>query len=396
MNLSIQYRITIFLIMNILNIRIVFDRKGETKNNSKKLGLVHIEIVERHTKRKKYIYTGVKILTNQFSIKPTFSIKNHPNALILKTKILDIYNKIEAFIHSDNCTCLDDISNWDASSNSNMTFLEFFRQELNRRTIGYGTMKNHKTVLHGIINLNTITHFKDLTYSNISDYDAHLKKTVKSQPVLYKRHNILNSYIKEAIKRGFMTDNPYNEFQCKRGKSKDPIVLDEVELKKIIDYKPTCGKLAKVKDMYLFQCMTGLAFVDMQNFSKDKINYVDNEPIINASRVKTDESYIIPLFAEALEIAEKYNYSLPKISNQKYNDYIKVLAAHVGINKALTSHTARHTYGTYLINKGVPVAVIQRAMGHAKITQTLGYAKLSARSIKNEILEIGQNKRFVS
>ena len=59
-------------------------------------------------------------------------------------------------------------------------------------------------------------------------------------------------------------------------------------------------------------------------------------------------------------------------------------------------HTARHTYGTYLINKGVPVAVIQRAMGHAKITQTLGYAKLSARSVKNEILEIGKNNRFVS
>lgn len=46
-NLSIQYRITNFLIMNILNIRIVFDRKGETKNNPKKLGLVHIEVLER-------------------------------------------------------------------------------------------------------------------------------------------------------------------------------------------------------------------------------------------------------------------------------------------------------------------------------------------------------------
>lgn len=382
--------------MNILNIRIVFDRRGETKNNPKKLASVHIEVLERKTKKKKYFYTGVKILASQYSSTGAFSVKNHPNALILKTKVLNMYNKIEAFIHSDNCTCLDDVNNWDASSNSSMTFLEFFKQELNRRTIGYGTMKNHKTVLHGIMSLGTITHFKDLTYSNIVDYDVHLRKTVKSQPVLYKRHNILNSYIKEAIKRGFMTNNPYNEFQCKRGKYKDPIVLDEIELKKIIDYKPTCEKIEKIKDMYIFQCMTGLAFVDMQNFSKNKISYVDNEPIINASRVKTDESYIIPLFKEAQDILEKYDYCLPKISNQKYNDYIKVLAAHVGINKKLTSHTARHTYGTYLINKGVPVAVIQRAMGHAKITQTMSYAKLSARSIKNEILEIGKDNRFVS
>lgn len=59
-------------------------------------------------------------------------------------------------------------------------------------------------------------------------------------------------------------------------------------------------------------------------------------------------------------------------------------------------HTGRHTYGSYLVNRGVPVAVIQRAMGHARITQTLEYAKLSARSVKNEILEISKNNRFVS
>lgn len=382
--------------MKILNIRIVFDRKGDTKNNPKKLGLVHIEIVERQTKRKKYIYTGVKILANQYSANGGFSVKNHPNAIVLKTKVFDVYNKIEAFIHSDKCTGIDDINNWDADHEASMTFIEFFNQELRKKPIGLGTMKNHKTVLHGIINFGRITHFKDLTYSNIADFDVFLRKTVKSQPVLYKRHNTLNSYIKEAIKRGLMTDNPYDEFQCKRGKYKDPIVLDEVELKKIADYQPTCDKLARIRDMYLFQCMTGLAFVDMQEFTKDKIRYIDGSMVICSNRVKTAESYIIPLFADAQEILEKYNYSFPRISNQKYNDYIKVLASSVGINKKLTSHTARHTYGSYLVNKGVAIAVIQKAMGHAKITQTLEYAKLSARSVKNEILEISKNNRFVS
>ena len=142
--------------------------------------------------------------------------------------------------------------------------------------------------------------------------------------------------------------------------------------------------------------MTGLAFVDMQDFSKDKISHIDGSMVISSNRVKTNESCIIPLFTEAQEILEKHNYSFPKISIQKYNDYIKVLASHVGIEEVLTSHSSRHTYGTYLINKGVPVAVIQRAMGHAKITQTLEYAKLSALSVKNEILEIGTNNRFVS
>ncbi|MDR2003860.1 MAG: site-specific integrase [Prevotella sp.] len=382
--------------MNILNIRIVFDRKGETKSNPKKLGLVHIEVLERQSKRKRYIYTGVKILPSQYSAHGGFSVKNHPNAIILKSKAFEVYNKVEAFIHSDKCTCIDDIDKWDASDEVSMTFLEFFEQEMYKKPIKGGTLKTHKTLLLGLVRFGKIKYFKDITYSNIADFDVFLRQTLKSQPILYKRHNTLSSYIKEAKRRKYVTENPYDEFKIKKGKSKDPVVLNESEIKKLIDYKPASTKIEKVRDMFLFQCMTGLAFVDMQNFSKDKINYVDNEPIINASRVKTEESYIIPLFSEAKEILEKYDYCLPKISNQKYNDYIKVLAEHVGIDKKLTSHTARHTYGSYLINKGVPVAVIQRAMGHAKITQTMSYAKLSTRSIKNEILEIGQNNRFVS
>lgn len=381
--------------MKILNIRIVFDRKGETKSNPKKLALVHIEVLERQTKRKRYIYTGVKILESQYSSNGGFSIKNHPNALILKSKVFEVYNKVEAFIHSDKCTCLDDIDNWD-NDDTNMTFLEFFQQELDKKIIEFTTKKSHKALLNGLVRFGKIIHFKDITYSNIADFDVFLKQTLKSQPTLYKRHKALSSYIKEAKRRGIIEQNPYDEFQCKKGKHKEPVALNEIELKRIIDCKPSHSKIEKVRDMFLFQCLTGLAYVDMQDFNKDKISYIDGSMIINASRVKTDESYIIPLFSEAQEILEKYDYSFPKISNQKYNDYIKILAANVGIEKNLTSHTGRHTYATYLINKGVAVAVIQRALGHAKITQTLEYAKLSARSVKNEILEIGQNNRFVS
>lgn len=118
-----------------------------------------------------------------------------------------------------------------------------------------------------------------------------------------------------------------------------------MEIKKLVDFKPTCEKLEKIRDMYLFQC----TFVDMQEFNKDKISHIDGSVVINSQRVKTEESYIIPLFTKALEIAEKYNYSFPKISNQKYNDYIKVLVSHVGIDKRFTSHVARHTYGTYIV-----------------------------------------------
>lgn len=191
----------------------------------------------------------------------------------------------------------------------------------------------------------------------------------KSQLILYKRHNTLRNYNREAIKRELTTNNSYNEFSFKKGRSKYDIALDEMDLKKIMDYKSTCERLQKIRDMYLFQYMTALAFGDMQGFSKDKVSHVDGSMVIHSSRVKTDEPYIIPLFAEAQEVLEKYDYSLPRISNQKYNDYIKLLVSHAGIEKNLTIHTARHTFRTYLINKGVPIAIIQRAMGHSKLSK---------------------------
>jgi site-specific recombinase XerD len=84
---------------------------------------------------------------------------------------------------------------------------------------------------------------------------------------------------------------------------------------------------------------------------------------------------------EAERIAEKYGYSLPKISNQKYNDYLKLLGAGAGITKSLTSHVARHTFATYLINRNIPIESVSKALGHASIRQTQHYARLLGKKV---------------
>ena len=93
-----------------------------------------------------------------------------------------------------------------------MTFLDFVEQEMYKKPIKAGTLKTHKTLLLGLVRFGNIKHFKDITYPNIADFDVFLRKTLKSQPILYKRHNTLNSYIKEAKRRKLVTENPYDEF----------------------------------------------------------------------------------------------------------------------------------------------------------------------------------------
>jgi len=185
-----------------------------------------------------------------------------------------------------------------------------------------------------------------------------------------------------------MQRNVYLDFEVKRGKHKDPVFLTPAEIDKIKKYKPANSKLERVKDLFLFQCFTGLAYVDMQCFSKESIIDVNGEDAIRSSRVKTDESYMLRFLPVAKEIAEKYDYELPKISNQKYNNYLGVLAEASGISKKITSHVARHTFATYSLNKGVSLKVVSKALGHSSIKQTERYAKMSEETIMSEMKKL--------
>jgi site-specific recombinase XerD len=117
--------------------------------------------------------------------------------------------------------------------------------------------------------------------------------------------------------------------------------------------------------MFIFQCFTGLAYIDLMSFNRSVISEMDGYKVIRSSRTKTDESFVSLFLPEAERIAEMYGYAFPGLSNQKYNDYLKLLGAGAGISKRLTSHVARHTYATYLLNKGIPIETVSRAMGDA-------------------------------
>lgn len=172
---------------------------------------------------------------------------------------------------------------------------------------------------------------------------------------------MLHGYIKEAINRGYCTYDPYITFRPKKGKSNDPVYLEEQELNAILncklEEKVDSDRLIKVRDTFVFQCFTGLAYVDLANFAKEDISEIDGYKVIRSNRVKTDQGYITVLLPEAIEILEKYNYQLPIISNQKFNNYIKLLALYVTddenkpiISKRLTTHVARHRKITHLLS----------------------------------------------
>lgn len=392
--------------MDSLKIKLVFDRKG-VANTSNKQGVIELYIYDSISRKKIYISTGIEVTAKQFKQDKGERgyIVQHPNKIAKNGQLDKIFRDIEAFAISDKCKTLDDVKNWNVKTEDTMSVISFMEAELKRKNPAYQTMVQHNTLIKRLKQFGKIKTFKDFTYENIVAFDDFLKivpegadREALGDVTARKRHSMLNTYIKEAVNRGYCSYNPYGTFTPKRGKSKDPVFLDEKELEALKTYdlksKVEGDRLLRVRDLFIFQCYTGLAYVDLKAFTKEEIFEIDGQKVIRSNRQKTEQGYISVLLPDAIEILERYDYKLPIISNQKYNDYLKLLPIYVIdedtkkqiITKKLTSHVARHTCGTYLINKGVPIETVARILGHSNTKMTRHYAKLLGKKVVSDVL----------
>ncbi|MCC9137508.1 site-specific integrase [Pontibacter silvestris] len=142
-----------------------------------------------------------------------------------------------------------------------------------------------------------------------------------------------------------------------------------------------------MRDIFLFSCFTGLAYVDVLQLSRADISRgIDGEKWVVKKRQKTDTPSRIPLLPTALKILEKYKDHpqclnegklLPVLSNQKMNAYLKEIADLCGISKPLTFHIARHTFATTVtLLNGVPMESVSKMLGHTNLRTTQHYAKI--------------------
>lgn len=102
------------------------------------------------------------------------------------------------------------------------------------------------------------------------------------------------------------------------------------------------------------------------------------------ARVKTDENYFIVLLSPAMEILKKYNFVLPKITNQQYNLRLKIVADYAGLDRNLTVHMSRHTFATMCLNYGVKIENVSKMLGHTNVRTTQEYAKVLNTEVEKE------------
>ena len=196
----------------------------------------------------------------------------------------------------------------------------------------------------------------------------------------------LKTIITYALDNGKLKINPFNSIKIsKRTKEVEYLTLDEIQA---IKSKSFNGRLEKVRDLFLFQCFTGLAYADMAQLTKEDFQFNGDQIFIKKCRVKTGISYLTVLIDEAVEIIRRYDFELPVLSNQKYNSYLKEIADLCGITKPMHTHIGRHTFATHMLNKGVSIEVVAKMLGHSNIKQTQHYSKLVDKTVFKAVQNI--------
>ena len=288
-----------------------------------------------------------------------------------------------------------------------MTLINYHNIEL-KTTLEWGTMKNYMTTQKYVElflkeKLRTSDIFlSQLNYKFIFDFELFIKAYQPldhhkpcGQNTVMKHIERLRKMVNLAIRNEWLSKDPFAKFAPSFTKSTREF-LTAAELTSIEEKGFSIIRLKHVRDLFVFSCYTGLAYVDLMNLTPDNIVLgIDGEHWLKTSRQKTDNAVNIPLLPKALEIMEKYKEHpkaladgtlFPNISNQKLNSYLKEIADVCGIDKNLTFHLARHTFATTVtLTNGVPMETVSKLLGHSSIRTTQIYAKVVEKKVREDM-----------
>ncbi len=223
------------------------------------------------------------------------------------------------------------------------SFLDFMRDEIIKEHSKDSTKRQKMVALDALERWGKIKTFEDLTPAKLRAWDEWLREDgTRSDPAVHNYHKRTKPYVRLAYEKGIIEKEPYSMCHFPRGKSKERRPLTENELKRLRDAELP-EKEAKVRDLFIFAAYTGLAFCDVMEFNfKTMTEQSGDMYFIDGSRLKTGTNFFTPILPPAMDVLIRYDFKLPKISNQKANDYLHIIESRLGINKSMTFHVARH------------------------------------------------------
>ena len=263
----------------------------------------------------------------------------------------------------------------------------FLTSQMKKVEAGISTFKNYRKyeivrdLFYSHSGINEKTLATAIKHSTIIDFNTYLMSKYDTTTVAGMMQK-LKSVILYGLRNKMLQENPFLGITISR-KEKDVEFLTQQEVNAIRQAIMPTVRLEMMRDLFLFQCYTALSYCDMMSLVPD--DYKTNEyqhVYIVKERAKTGVKFCAILFEDALAIAKKYDWKLPHIVLQNYNNGLKVIGDICRIEKPLHSHIGRHTAACYLLNEmGLSIDIVARVLGHATTKITRHYAKLMDKTV---------------
>jgi len=257
----------------------------------------------------------------------------------------------------------------------------------------HSTFEKFAAVKNHLKNFRSELSFEFFDEKGLTEYVQYLREVREMRnSTIGKQLSFLKWFLRWSFKQGMHSNNAYDTFKPKlKDTQKKIIFLTWEELNKLREFKipPTKQALERMRDVFLFQCFTGLRYSDVFNLRRSDIK----GDHIEVTTVKTSDSLIIELNNHSKAILDKYkdvafenDKVLPVITNQKMNDYLKELAELAEINEPvrqtyykgneridevtpkyalLGTHAGRRTFICNALALGIPPQVVMKWMGHS-------------------------------
>jgi len=399
------------MVYQFMDIRFTFFCRTSYKN---KTGLSPIVLRIHYRQLSRDCFTGLYCHPEEWDEQLQRLIGKNKEAIIINNNLQDILHGckevVDSLKYSGKPFTIDDVlSKVKGSDTAPCTIMQYLNNKVTEYKsrvdidICAATLQKYKRCI------THMTEFLQLTFKRPDIAVASINGKLIMDFFYYLRtekhnsHNTSLNYIKclktvllPAIKKGLLHEDPFNSIKL-APKTVHRGFLTNEEIKKIESLSGLSYGMEQVRDIFLFACYTGMAYIDIKQFSARNIRKeMDGSVCIHKPRQKTGILSIIPLLPPAQRILLSYSptddimdFSWNVITNQKVNEHLKEIAKLAGIQQDVYFHLARHTFATTItLSNGIPLETVSRMLGHTNVTMTQRYAKISGYKIKEDMKKL--------
>jgi integrase len=367
-----------------------------------------------------YVNTGIKIHPKDWNhdkqqFRKTYPKHSDSNTFLdhFRMRVQNIYRQIissgDDFDKSVFKLKINEMLN--GTEKKQLTFSQFFDKFIEAResSITLGTKKHYLSFRNHLSRFEKEVKYKlsfeSIDYTFFDKFIAYLQKDVGlTNNTIHKQICWLKAFMNWATDREYNKNLDYRKFKTKEEET-DIVYLTEDELMKLKSIQIKNNRLANLRDVFCFACFTGQRFSDVSEIKPEDVK----NGFWHLRVQKTKSILKIPLSKPASEILRKYfdnGIPLPVISNQKSNEYLKELCKFAEIDdpiktirykgsekietthpkyELITTHTARRTFVTLSLEKGLRAETVMKITGHKDYKTMKRYLKITENVVKTEM-----------